>query len=476
MPADLRKGRRRIRFRSSFAMVLAIALVALVNLLGVRLYYHDAVAHHLQGTLDPDTCDLLRQLDGDLELIAYFNKSDPLARPVSHVLREFAETARDLPNLRLTIRDVDPEIDVVEATEIAQRHNAPHNSIIVRLRDSPSAHIIAYDDLFQLDPGRRKAGDTVNFVGEARVAAAIWSATRASHPVLYFLTGSGEYDPDDYDSQSGYSTVARELRQDLYDVRTLDLASEKDIPRGDSVLVIAGPQKILPVRTIELLGTYLASGGRLLLLLGNSPDPALAGLLQRWGVQLVPPPPPTAEKAPISIVSRTSPIIRALDNRRQNKRTPPTLGSSTARIAPLPESLSATSADQPRADILLAPAAPRGQQDAATNNVAVAVSIERKSRSEGARAHPTRIVVVGDSEFASNAMTDAGYDANLSFFLGCVHWLSERESLIGLPVVTYRVLRSGIADGQWPRTILLVVVIWPLALLLFGRIFFHRRS
>ena len=54
----------------------------------------------------------------------------------------------------------------------------------------------------------------------------------------------------------------------------------------------------------------------------------------------------------------------------------------------------------------------------------MAVAAERKG------SPPTRLVVIGDSDFASNAkLTDVG---NLDFVSGALHWLVAQEQLIGI--------------------------------------------
>ena len=63
--------------------------------------------------------------------------------------------------------------------------------------------------------------------------------------------------------------------------------------------------------------------------------------------------------------------------------------------------------------------------------VPLAVAIERGPiPGVHSQIRPTRLVVVGDSDFAANGSL-AG--ANSDFFLNAVHWLLEREDLLSLP-------------------------------------------
>ena len=489
---EIRRSRRRSGLRSAIAVLLAATLCVLVNILANQLGFRTAVSSHLPGTLSERTRNLLRQTDGDIEIIAYFDSAASLRRPVEAVLTEFEDAASGLDNIRLTTQIIDADRKSDEAAELVRRHGAIVNSVIVRTATADS--VIPEAELVWQDLDRDDHGGTTDFIGEMRIASAIWNLTRASHPVVYFLKGSGEYDPDDYDSQIGYSAVAKLLRQDFYTVRTIDLSQTPAIPPDCAVLVVAGPRAHLPVRTIELLANHLASGGRLLALLNDPGDEGLVELLKRWGITLVPPP-ESAARADYRIVSKLSPITRAMTG------VVPVFGKG-CRIAPTPGAIASTAADKPRVDVLLAPqrarsplafataapaaaaADPAPSAETAANGTsapevidnAIAVAIQR-GRGEGNdlsdRTLRVRAVVVGDSEFASNAMANHG--GNLPFFLASVRWLSERDTLIGNPPVTFRILDSGLTRKRWPMAVGIVVVAWPLTLLLVGYIIFRRR-
>lgn len=499
--SEFRSRRRLGGVRSAIALVLAIALAVLANLLASRLYRHGSVASHLHGSLSERTHDILRQSDGSVELIAYFDKTAPMFEAVSAVFDEYREASRGLRNLRLSFATVDPAAQAAAAAELDRRHGIPRDSLgnqlnCVIVRTATADCVIPEGDLTMIDLGRRRDGEsdspeagvggTTDFIGESRIASAIWNLTRSARPVVYFLTGSGEYDPADTDVQSGYSIAAHALRLDLYTVRSLDLTAEPSVPADCSLLVVAGPRAHLPVRTIEVLGNYLNGGGRLLLLASGPGDDGLDGLLRRWGVQAVRTSTGAARRE-VRVVSRTSPITRAVAG------LPPVFGNACL-LVPDPDALSAEAADRPRTEVLLAPRRPRGHLVASAENGpstaeapalmppgpapapdaddALAVAVARSRGDVADRRFRVRLVVVGDAEFASNAM--AGHAGNIPFFLACVHWLTEREALIGNPPVTYRKLESGLDAARWPLAIGLVVVAWPGVLILLGLVVRRR--
>ena len=144
-----------------------------------------------------------------------------------------------------------------------------------------------------------------------------------------------------------------------------------------------------------------------------------------------------------------------------------TLGSPARAFFPAGESLPQT-ADRPRVRPLLAP---RGDGNATGG--AVAMAVEREASGTGVRS--TRMVVVGDARFAANAMMSTGHDANRLFFLGCIDWLFQRDTAATAERSTPRVLHSAVTPDGWPWVVAAVVVVWPLAILLFTRLLLIRR-
>jgi hypothetical protein len=416
---------------------------------------------------------LLRSTEGDIQLVSFFEHRHPLSTPVRALLQEFAEAARTIPNLRVRTAVVDPNRDVAAAGEVARDYAAPPNSLIVQARTN--FRLLQTTDLLGDAAGLRLEEGVTDFMGEAAVAAAIWNATRAFRPVVYFLTGNGEHDPLDYDQLTGYSTVARYLQRDGFTLRTVALSSGGSVPDDCALLVIAGSRTEIGHKAVERIGTYLSTGGRLLLLLDSVSDPGIRGLLDGWGIESFAPlrRPGTASGMETSDTYGDHPVTRGLSRIETVFQTP-------CRFSVRPEALNAGHADKPRATSLVAmPASPlfgTAVPDSGTANAtALAVAAERGTQGTAEGASLARLIVIGDAQFAANGMLNGGYDGNRDLFLSAVDWLTEQEVLIGRMPVTFRVLRSGIpADGWW-NTVFLVAVLWPGSVWLIGLVLTYRR-
>ncbi len=95
--------------------------------------------------------------------------------------------------------------------------------------------------------------------------------------------------------------------------------------------------------------------------------------------------------------------------------------------------------------------------------------------------HSSRLVVVGDSEFASDLIDLTGSVGNLEFFLACVEWLSADEDLLAIRgKAPQTATLDGIAEPDkkarvMDRAVILNLIVLPALVILFGLIRLRRR-
>lgn len=99
------------------------------------------------------------------------------------------------------------------------------------------------------------------FYGEREITGAIRYVTADELPVVYFLAGHGELAV-----QGNLTQAVAELRRNAYDVRQLVILQE-GIPEDASILVMASPEQDLNQEEQARIHSFLADGGKLLLLL-----------------------------------------------------------------------------------------------------------------------------------------------------------------------------------------------------------------
>lgn len=292
----------------------------------------------------------------------------------------------------------------------------------------------------------------------------------------YFVQGHGERDILGND-RPGFASVVDALKRDNYTVDKVVLAqSQAGVPADASVLVIAGPTADYLKPEVDAIRTYLRKGGKALFMLdppvGESARtaPTLEALLKEWGITLghdvvidisgmgqllgtdasVPvvasyPQHPVTDnfdlltafplaqsvkgEAGVELgTANTQNVINtgerswsesdvkslagggkvSLDEKAGDHRGPITIALSLSMDAP----------DAP-------PTAPGG---ASGDKPA-----DGEKPADGAKPPPKpqmRIMVVGDSDFASNAA--AGIQGNADLFVNMNNWLTQQEDLISI--------------------------------------------
>jgi ABC-type uncharacterized transport system involved in gliding motility auxiliary subunit len=288
----------------------------------------------------------------------------------------------------------------------------------------------------------------------------------------YFVQGHGEHDTLGND-QPGYASVVESLKRDNYTVDKVVLAqSEGGVPADAAVLVIAGPKSDYLKPEVDAIRTYLRKGGKALFLLdppvgeAARTTPILEALLKEWGISLghdvvidisgmgqllgtgpsVPvvatyPQHPVTEnfnlltafplaqsvkgEAGVELgTANTENVINtsdrswsesdvkslasggkvSLDEAAGDHRGPITIGLSLSMDAP--------DAPAPPA------AAPAGKP------------ADGEKPAEAPKKPQMRIMVIGDSDFASNAA--AGVQGNSDLFVNMSNWLTQQEDLIAI--------------------------------------------
>ncbi len=123
--------------------------------------------------------------------------------------------------------------------------------------------------------------------GETEITAAM-KCLVTDVPKGAFLTGHGERSPYRKDETGLYSLLRRNRRNALVNqgfiVDTLCLTGREVIPEDVDILVIAAPEKSFSAGELELLNSYIAKGGNLIVAGEPEKQKALNELVRGWGV------------------------------------------------------------------------------------------------------------------------------------------------------------------------------------------------
>ena len=468
-----------LHFRSRFSYVMnaGIILAALgVALLGnIALYRHDA---HFDATVTgrftppPELQKVAHSLQRDVTLTYFYNNKDEYAYAAKEVL---AVAARQYPHLKVRALDLDTE------PVVAREYG-------VRL----------YNTLVAEADGRRTEVD--NTVDLRQVAYAIERVLQQRSQIVCFITGHGEqYVPGHVhyshaetlggDEPGGSDTLEAPpdgldrfklaIETIGYGDRPIEPATLPAIPGDCAVVADLGPMTGYTPAEVDALGRYLQGGGKLFLAYGPRfpVTPELASLLDGIGLAVgdgvvvdptnhygtdqeqpaVPyyPPHPITEPLALTVFPDARPV-------RVHGSQP---GLQIAELI-------ATSRDayvRPRG-----PGAAGGGVASVTHGagpqvLAAAVQGTRPSAGD----HPFRVVLIGDVNFATNAFFP--YASNGDLAVSIVRWLADDTATPVLKPEAYSLPEMRLTHRQMQVTFLLVEVLLPLSVVIFGTVVWWRR-
>lgn len=476
------------------SVALAVVLLLIVNHISYRYFWRRwNVSSDRFYELSEDTRNVLANLETDVTVVAFFQPDHPWFRDVRYLLREYEQAVSRLEDISFKVKVVDPNRDLAETQRLVLQYDLTDPNVIVFEAGSRRRHVPAAELVVQT--GRANAGQLfarseTAFCGEQVFSSAIQSITEKERPVVYMLAGHGEHDIDDYNRKAGYSSIATLMRRDNIEVKTLLLAQEGKLPDDCSALIVAGPAERLSISEVDLMSEYLDKNGRVMVLIDPLRRVGLDALLREWGVQ-------PADGVVLGRETRTSGwelVVRRYGKHRITKALRQGNRMTTfCRPRPIDpvavkDPRAGDVADRPRVTILAGVGAegwvetdldaPR-RFDVNMDRpgpVAVAVAIEKGPvLGIDVELAPTRLVVIGDSQFASNGgLKDyGGYNAD--FFLGCVNWMLEREELMAILPKQPGELHLDMDQRQTRVAMLVVSGVFPLLAAAVGIVVWLRR-
>lgn len=478
-PAPMSARARRLLFGTNtlLALLFAAALLAMVNYLSARHYRRVDVSRLRPYELSPKTRQLLAGVSNRIEGILFFRPGHFLYEDTEALLREY-----EFACPRLHVEHVDPDREQTRAAEVIRKFGLTKANVVVF--HAGDRNVVVNDlDLVELDTTGAEAGvppRRKGFLGEQAFSTALLQLAHPRQPSVYFLLGHGERDPRDHDKYAGYSACARLLADDRIDVRPLLLSQSNAVPADADAVVIAGPRLKFPPGEVEALRRYLARSGRILLTLESRGDGALEPLMEEWGVRI-------GDGHMVDTSRDLSGAELFVGDYAPHPITAPLTNVTVVLRQPRPlEMLSSSGADKPAVSaLLLSPAQGWAETDVDHKTIAfdagqdrrgaqpVALAIERgPTAGVDMNIRPTRLVIVGDTDFASNGSLVGG---NPDLMLNAMNWLLERADLLSIAPKPVERLRLVLDRRQLVMLFWSVVVVLPSLAALAGVLVWSRR-
>ncbi len=466
-----RQGRYGVNVLTGTLALLGILVI--VNFLGTRYFKRADVTSSAQFSLASQTERILARVDRDVTLYNLV----PSEQSGVMVYVEDLVTEYDVASTRVRVKRVDPSRDPGAVERLGVRRN---QWLVVECGERMER--LAYDD-----------------ITEESITNAILRALDPDRKTLYVLTGHGERSITDEES-AGYAQAAAQLTEQNFALATLRLTEVAGIPEDATVLLMLSPQTPYFPEEVAMLADYLDRGRNLLVCVdpvasdGRAVDLGLDELLATYGVRLgtgaVYDDTPFARQRgvgyykPVAVSPNTdSPITEGFSTLFTVFPTvrPVWREGGLGDAVVLAHTAKGTWEER---DYLVAEGPPVFDEARDRHGpVPVAYAIEAAARTR-APLDPlsdpdaklvvpdTRLVVIGDSDFAANANIAITQVANRDLFLNTIAWLAEEDDIIAvrprsvkerrlrLTAVTRNVIRMTSLVGLPVGVVIAGVLVW----------------
>lgn len=432
---------------SAVTAILLVAALAALNFVAVRKKVSWDLTKEGIHTLADDTLKTLRGLKEEVKVTAFYPPADPNHDAARELLERYrAETDH------LVVEFVDPWSAPQLVEEKGIREGGPRV-------------------IFSRGDKEARAGQ----VTEESFTNALVKVLRDEEKKVYVVQGHGERDFENTSTPGAWGRTASALRDEGISLAALHLTSG-DVPEDAAAVLILGPEKPFFEPEIESLRKWLDGGGRLFVALepGFS-DPGLEKLIESYGIVFE----PGLVVDPLSRLMGGGAAIPVVQTYAQHEII---RDFALATLFPSARPVAASSDAVPRPTILALsnPSAwaeldlhsPQARQDPDEKRgpLGIAAVLQKGSSEKG-----TRIVAVGDVDFASNQYAASG--GNSDFLLNAVNWLAAQEDRITIRPRTREASRLVLTEADARFLNLASINVLPMLVLAAGMsVWLVRRS
>ena len=365
-------------------------------------------------------------------------------------------------NPLLSFRLLSPSADIGEVRQYKVTDEGPR--IIVEAN---------WDDEVKKTEARfRIASNELN--GEELLTNALIKATQNDRKKIVILTGHGEPDLRSTDP-GGLSEFTKDLQSEGYDVISMNLVTALRVPADAALVLVPGPRQALLAPESRELSRYLDRGGRVGIWLEPERPHGLESVVGAYGIQVnddvildVSSFGQMFGSGPDTATATTyadHPITRGFNNGvtlYQRCRSVDINPGTQTKVERLIRTGAASWGETDFNSILNNTAAWNAGEAKGPVTVGLAATAEVDAKTAGKVSDETRLLVVGDSSFATNKFRRLG--ANRDLALNMVAWLAQSEDRIAVRPHTRG--RNVIVLSSQQRDLIAFFVLYALPVLL----------
>jgi len=462
--------KRSVKYGANTTLMILIVLgiIVLVEAISMRHDVQFDLTKDQRYTLSEQSVKLMEALTQDITVTGFFTPDHGGRDMLERLLKQYNSRS---PRLKFEI------VDPVKNPGRAQAYDITMNGTIVL--ETPQKQ----EKIFQPT--------------EEALTNGLIKVTREGTKVIYFISGHGEHGLDDQE-EFGFSQMKQALENANYAVNDLLLLQESAIPEDAAVVVLAGPQKELLPTELDALNAYIRQGGRVLCMFNPGQASETVAFLEEYGVTLNET--TVIDANPLGQLMGAGPGMPIASTYANH---PITARFTSATIFPLARSLTlAESFPEGVSAEQLAGSGPESWAETSTEElesgnvsftegsdtqgpltlaavITVSVPLTDEAPVDDTTEMPDakegKVVVFGDSDFASNAY--AGWSGNSDLVMNTLNWLAEEDDLVAVRAKDPEMSPLMLTAAQARLGFLLTVIVMPLTVIFTGvTVYVNRRK
>ncbi|MGE0268969.1 MAG: GldG family protein [Candidatus Omnitrophota bacterium] len=458
----------RKRLLGGIGFLFAVLLFVEINYLG---FIHDKrmdFTKFKQHTLLPQTIGQIKTLPQDIQMTAFHVGLPP--KYLEDLLGEYQRKS----NGRITAEVIDPLVQIGYAAQFGSVISGKEKKLFLQSGNE-----------------RRDIDFTKNPLTQESINNAIMQLTRKARTAC-FLTGHGESRLFD-DKPTGLNKLSRHLLANNILGKEVALDIKGEIPDECNVLVIPGPKSQLTVKEETIIQEYLSKGGDALFLiestLVSTPqnplsaeqdelNPSLNNILHAWGVSV-------AKDVVVDLDSHASGDVGSPATRNYMAHRAIVGGLDyTFFIRPRSIKMLKERRDSIKLAPLILTASDQNSwgetnryltvkfdpEEDRAGPVPIAFVVMKPKENE--KFSDTRMIVITDVDFISNAYIDSYSNAQLG--VNAINWLTELDYVTYLDQTQIKVTQLDLTSRQ-KRIIAFLLFLGPTLLIATGLLIWLRQ-
>ncbi len=446
-------------------LLLFTSSIGMLAWLSNHYTYQLDLTANKRHSLSSSSIELLQLLNNPVMVHAY-TTDEVTQKAITEIIARYQQIKPDFDLLLLN-----PDIDLAQAQQ---------DGIVM---NKPFAFVIYYND----------KAEHIDSLSEQAISNALLRLNRREDQQVIFLSGHGEREIKATDSRA-YASLFSQLSDMGFQLQQINLLQQA-LPDNTKLIVIAAPAHAYHEGELDIINKFISRGGNLLWLSDPVSD---AGQNNYFGLDKL------ASSLGLQfhngVIIDNNPDLRKTLNIQHPAIIPvtgysPHIINNTIRyntLFPMAHGISPLSNTQSinhwQAVSLFTSSAKSWTETGGISSemtfnsndgdvagpITIAVALTRKAPAEQNQQSQQRIVVIGDSDFLSDAYIGAG--ANLNLGLNIFNWLIGDDDFISIESRTSPDTRLELSDSELAIIGFGFFLIMPLLLLIAGFRIWHLRQ